>query len=254
MFTREELIKPFYFSGGSTAILLIHGFTACPIDMKPLGERLKNWGYTVQAPLLPGHGTSIEDLKKTSWQDWERAVAEAAEQLKKTCQRVLAIGHSMGGLLALSLAAQGRIDGAVSINAPIIYVDEKLHQAESLIGKIEYVGKPHKTAEISLNSEGIPHFSYIQVPVISFISLNQAIERMKGKLPQISCPTLMVQSMADGTVHPSSGEFIQKSIGDRYCDAVYWKDEDHYLPLSAARDELAQKIREFIEKRQLLVP
>ena len=58
MHKKDEIVQSFHFLGGETGILLIHGFTASPIDLKPIGEIFHNWGYTVNAPLLTGHGTT----------------------------------------------------------------------------------------------------------------------------------------------------------------------------------------------------
>jgi carboxylesterase len=251
MYTKEELVKPFFCQGGEIGILLIHGFTAAPIDMKPLGEKLNSFGYTVYAPLLAGHGLTPEDFKNTSWKDWEHSAAEALECLKETCRKIVAIGHSMGGLIALSLAAQGKLDGIVSINAPIIYRERDYYFADRLLGKQEYVEKPGKKEEISVNKEGLPHFSYVKVPVECLVSLNKILTPIRNELRKIGCPVLVVQSLEDKTVHPRSGRMIEKSIKHRRKDVIYWSKEDHDLPLSPQRDKLAEKIRMFLLKNNL---
>lgn len=253
MYQKEELVKPFIFSGGKTGILLIHGFTACPIDLKPLGERFQALGYSVSAPLLSGHGLTPEEMRNTSWKDWQASADQAMTALKTTCSRVIAIGHSMGGLIALSLAAQGKVDGVVSINAPIIYSQRELHFADRLLGMQEYVDKPNKETEISVNKEGLPHFSYLKVPVECFVSLNKAITPVQNELRKIKCPALIVQSLGDNTVHPRSGRMIEKSISHRQKDVIYWAKQDHYLPLSSERDRLADKIHQFLMKYNLSV-
>ena len=70
MMTREPA---FYFEGGKIGCLLLHGFTGSPLHMRFLGEKLRDAGYTVYAPLLPGHGTSVEDMAKYGWKDWLEA-------------------------------------------------------------------------------------------------------------------------------------------------------------------------------------
>lgn len=253
MYSKEELVKPFVIQGGETGILLVHGFSACPIDIKPLGERFSEWGYTIQAPLLPGHGTTPEEMKHTTWTDWVGTVDEAISQMKKKCTKVIAIGHSMGGLIVLSLASQQKLDGVVAINAPIIYRDHDLHFAERLLGKQEYAYKPQKESEISVNREGLPHFSYIKIPVESFVSLNKAITPVQNELHKIDCPALVIQSLEDKTVHPRSGRMIEKSIKHNNKEVIYWEKEDHYILLSAARDELAHRIQSFLLKYNLAV-
>lgn len=251
MYIKEELIKPFYFDGGKVGIVLIHGFTACPIDMKPLGEALNTYGYTIAAPLLAGHGLTPEELKNTSWYDWVDSASEAVKALRERCEKVIAVGHSMGGLIALSLAAESKLDGVVSINSPIIYSDRNFHFADRLLGKQEYLDKENKQTEISVNREGLPHYSYIKVPVNSFVSFNKAITPVQNELGKIECPALVVQSLEDKMVDPKSGRMIEKSIKHRHKDVIYWAKEDHYIILSAQRNKLADKIQVFLMKNKL---
>lgn len=246
MYTKEDLVEPFYYPGNDTGILLIHGFTASPIDMKPLGESFRDWGYTVSAPLLAGHGRTPEEMQDTVWDDWLGEADKALAQMRKTCKRIIAVGHSMGGLIVLALATEHKIDGLVSINTPIVYRDPELHEAYYLLDKQEYVYKPNKDSEIRITKEGLPHFSYIKVPVKCFVSLNQAITIVKNLLSKIECPTLIIQCLEDQTIHPSSGGIIGERLGSKYKEVIYWENEDHYLPLSPARNELAQKIKYFI--------
>src|SRR6266542_836760 len=100
----DERVGAFAFEGGAVGCLLLHGFTGTPCEMRPLGERLAERGYTVRAPLLPGHGTRVEDLAPTTWEDWYASALASWQELgAETVARVVA-GLSMGALLALHLA------------------------------------------------------------------------------------------------------------------------------------------------------
>ena len=74
---RHPAGQPFFYEGNDTGVLLIHGFTGTCGQMRPLGEALRGAGYTVMAPLLPGHGTSLEDMSRTSGGDWLHCVRDA---------------------------------------------------------------------------------------------------------------------------------------------------------------------------------
>ncbi|ADY57471.1 putative esterase/lipase [Syntrophobotulus glycolicus DSM 8271] len=248
MLTKEELIQPFILGEGRAGVVLIHGFTACPIDMRPLGEYLAGKGYTVHAPLLAGHGATPQELSMTKWEDWRLSAQEAVVALRRRCSKVLAIGHSMGGLIALSLAASGEIEGVASINAPIIYGERELYSVERLLPKIQYLDKPNKENEIHINKEGIPHFSYTQVPIKCLVSLTKAITPVQKSLAQVKCPSLIIQGLEDKTVNPRSGRIIEKSITKAKKEVIYWQQEDHYIVLSTAREELGMKIDSFFEK------
>jgi carboxylesterase len=101
--------------------LLLHGFTGTPAEMRPLGTRLAARGFTVRAPLLPGHGTRVDDLARTTWRDWFAAALESWDELGERSAARAVVGLSMGALLALHLAHErGREVAAVAALAPAI--------------------------------------------------------------------------------------------------------------------------------------
>jgi len=253
VYSKEELVKPFYFSGGEHGLLLIHGFTACPIDLKPLAEILHGFGYTILAPLLAGHGTTPEQMKETSYQDWLNSAKEALALLRKECRQVTAVGHSFGGLLGLMLAVEQQVDRVVSINAPIVLQNKDIARADEYLGKIEYVDKNYKKdqTEITVTAEGLPHFSYTRVPIKCLVEMNRAIAEMENRLPEIKCPALIIQGDRDETVDPVSAQIIAEKLGSSWKKLSSWANEGHYLPLSAKRAELAKEIHNFCKPNPL---
>ena len=106
---------------------LIHGFTATPGTMNPLGQALaQKTGYTISAPLLPGHGRTPEEMAKTRWHDWLRAVQHEFDLLSRRCRDVSVVGLSMGGTLTLLLAESRPVRRAVPIAAALSVYNEKL--------------------------------------------------------------------------------------------------------------------------------
>src|SRR5712692_8608567 len=118
--------EPFYFKGDSVGCLLIHGFSGSPWEMRWLGEQLAADGYTVLGPLLAGHGTTPEDMNTTRWPDWYASVVAGYRQLREECEQVIAIGLSLGGALALHLAAHEPVDGLVLMATPLHIRDWRL--------------------------------------------------------------------------------------------------------------------------------
>lgn len=104
-------------------VVLVHGFTGSPYDVRYLGEQIARAGFSVKAPLLPGHGTSLADLDATRWQDWTEAVERAIDQLRVRCARVAVVGQSLGGLLALYAASHRRDIAAVASLAAPLWLD-----------------------------------------------------------------------------------------------------------------------------------
>ena len=110
--------EPFRHEGGEVGVLLCHGFTGSPQSLRPWAEYLAEHGLTVSLPLLPGHGTRWEDLQITGWQDWYAEVDRELRALRERCAQVFVFGLSMGGALALRLAAKhgDAVSGVVVVN------------------------------------------------------------------------------------------------------------------------------------------
>ena len=100
---------PFFFEAGSdAAVLLIHGFTGTPYEVRGLGLALAEAGITARGIRLPGHESS-EALNCATRDDWRRAVRAAFLDLKDRYRHVGVAGLSMGGLLSLDLAADPQL-------------------------------------------------------------------------------------------------------------------------------------------------
>ena len=97
-----------FFAEGTNGkgILLIHGMTGAPAEMRLVGRRLHQRGYTVYAPLLAGHGRGIDELCRSGWEDWLLSVLRAAERLAEHVGELFAAGICAGGKLGLLAAHQ----------------------------------------------------------------------------------------------------------------------------------------------------
>ncbi|WP_459999509.1 alpha/beta hydrolase [Paradesulfitobacterium aromaticivorans] len=276
----KKMVEPFYFPGGATGCLLLHGFTGSPSEMRLLGEFLKEKGWTILGPKLSGHGSTPEELSGTGWEDWLRDAETGILRLREVCDRVIAVGLSMGGLLALNLASRGLVDGVISMNAPMILQDWRAKFALLYQPFKKYVDKPPKQLSslqtgsrassanaddgaaqthlaYSANSElrisgsnsELERFVYERVPVTALTSLNRGIRQTRQGLKAISCPALLMQSVTDETVQPQSVELIASEIARGYGKPpiIYWKKSGHILTLGPEREQIAAEVARFIE-------
>ncbi len=117
---RKIISQPFKLLGANDkAVLLVHGWTATPYEVKRLGVYLNENGYTVLAPLLSGHGTKPQDLENIKWTDWLKDIIKAYQELKKDYTQVYIIGNSLGANLAVALAKdRADIAGLVLLAMP----------------------------------------------------------------------------------------------------------------------------------------
>src|SRR2546427_10780076 len=113
---QPDQLRPFRIRAGTRGCLLLHGFAGTPPEMRGLGEYLAAAGYDVMGPLLAGHGLTPEAMALTRWTDWVRSAQDALTALRRDCREVFVAGQSLGGTLALHLAATNpAVTGVVAV-------------------------------------------------------------------------------------------------------------------------------------------
>lgn len=202
--------EPFFHSGGSTAVLLCHGFTGNPASMRPWADYLAAAGLTVSLPRLPGHGTTWRDMSRTGWEDWYGEAERAFAELSDKCEQVFVVGISMGACLAFRLAeTQGaKVSGLVVVN-PSLAPDTRLfllapvlkHVVRSLRGIADDIKKP-----------GVTEGGYKRVPVKSAATLPAMWKITARHLNEVTQPVLVYRSTVDHVVGPASMKVLSAAL------------------------------------------
>ncbi len=204
--------EPFSAPGGPHGVLVVHGFTGCPHSMRGLAEAFAAAGFAVELPLLPGHGTSVNDMLETSWADWSAAAEAAYEELASRCERVVVAGLSMGGTLTCWLATRHpEIAGIVCVNAAAERPDE--HFKEIVQGMLDQglVVMPGIGSDIA--DPDVRELAYEDTPLAPLLSLFAAFDELVPALGSISCPALIMTSPQDHVVPPTSSDLLAASVG-----------------------------------------
>ncbi|EGO63710.1 alpha/beta hydrolase [Acetonema longum] len=236
--------EPFLLPGGEHGILLVHGFTGSPSEMRLLGESLQKEGYTVLAPRLPGHGTSPSHMAQTRWMDWYGAVEDAYHVLRGLCREVSVAGLSMGGLLALKLAAEYPVKTVTALSAPIYIADKRLKWLPLYRVVRQYVPKRRRP----LNVDPIYSVGYDRTPLTSLASLLDLIGQVDTVLPRLTAPLLIVQSKAEHTVCPRSAVHILERAGSREKKIVWLTRSGHIVTLDNERHTVFTAIASFLSE------
>jgi carboxylesterase len=133
------MIKPseFHLRGGRSGVLLIHGLTGTPTEMRFVGNGLHRAGFSVLGVQLAGHCGDESDLLATGWRDWYASVVEAAARLRGQVDHLFVAGLSMGALLALKLA----IDSPRDVDGLGLYGTTFVHDgwATPPIGRLAFL-------------------------------------------------------------------------------------------------------------------
>lgn len=204
--------EPFFFAGGRHGVLLLHGFTSTPSTVMDLAQRCATAGYTVSAPRLPGHGTSVADLMETGWSDWAAAAESAYDELAGVCERVAVVGLSMGATLAVHLGAQRRdIAAFVFINP---YVKHQGAEWDELAKTLLDAGvTTYDSIGSDVKKEGVTESSYSQTPIASAATLLEAVKIVNDELCLITAPSLLLSSTEDHVVPLDNGEELIAKYG-----------------------------------------
>jgi carboxylesterase len=199
--------------GRRIGVLVLHGFTGSPASMRPWAEHLAKQGYAVRMPLLPGHGTRWQDLNRTGWDDWYGAVTEAFDELRAECDRVVVVGLSMGGALALRLAAdRGSLLGGVVVVNPAV---DTLRKDVLLLPVLKHVVPTFPAIANDIKKGGADEVAYPVTPLRAAASMFTAFRALRADLGRIEVPVLMFRSREDHIVDVSTSRALHAGIGSR---------------------------------------
>ena len=196
---------------GRIGVLLCHGFTGSPEAMKGWGQHLADRGYAVSAPRLPGHGTTWQDLNTHTWQDWYGEIERAFEALSNQVDTVFVGGLSMGGALALRLAADhpGRVAGLVLVNPAV----GSARKDVKLLPLLQRVVPSFPGIANDIKKEGVVEHGYTRTPLRAAHSMFQGYKALRGDLGRVRAPILLLRSVEDHVADPSSEKTILASVG-----------------------------------------
>ena len=238
--------EPMTHLGSSFGVLVLHGFTGSPWSMRGIAEALANAGFSVEMPLLPGHGTAIEDMFPTRFNDWATAAEGALASLVARTEQVAVVGLSMGGTLTCWLAEHHpEIVGIALVNALVEYPgDEFVSSIRDLldagIETLDGLGS-------DIKKEGSEENSYAGTPVASLVSLLESVESVGAQLGRISCPVLSFTSLEDHVVPPSNGEFLELLVGGSI-ERVLLENSYHVATLDNDAELIEAQIVAFMER------
>ncbi len=240
--------EPWSTGDGPAGVLVLHGFTGNPQSMRPLAEVLATAGFAVELPLLPGHGTAVEDMEPTRWEDWTAAAASAYDTLCERCDRVMVAGLSMGGTLSCWLAARhAEIAGLALVN-PLIETPAPEFRAavEELVADgTEIV--PGVGSDIA--KDGVAELAYPGTPLRAALSLFEGVAAIEPLLPTVTCPVLLLSSCEDHVVAPASGDVLVARVGGPI-ERVWLEHSFHVATLDNDAPVIEERVLDFA--RQVL--
>jgi len=233
--------SPFFWKGNDTAILCLHGFTATTVEVRKIAEFLHHQGYTVSAPLLPGHGTDPQELIRTRWMDWYLEAEKSYHELAQHYSRVFVLGESMGALLTLHLAANYPSICGIMVFAPAIRI-KYLWFSKILWPFKQYLWKGKPNPEI-------PQQSYKVYPLKAASSLYDLQKMIKKEFNQIQTPILVFQGKLDRTIDPLGAVDVFEKIGAQDKEFIFLESSEHIILLDKDLPTVQQICADFLQAR-----
>ncbi len=234
--------EPFYFEGGDTGVLVLHGFTGTTQSMRYLGEQLRDAGFTVCGPRLKGHGTHYEDMEETTYQDWLASAEEGYQWLKQRCSQIFITGLSMGGTLTLHLAADHpEVKGIIPINAAVDIPELEQLKGASEPRFLDAIGS-------DIKQEGANELAYDKTPLQAVQQLLTFMEKTRDRLEDIKCPALIYRSVEDHVVPPLNSSMIYNEIESEEKEIIDLPESYHVATLDNDKETIADGCISFIKK------
>ncbi len=221
------------------ACLVIHGFAGLPGHVAPLCKALNERGFTVVAPLLPGHGETMKDIMKARPKDWVSEVREIAKGLKAIYGRVYVTGISAGGVMALMLAQEGIPDAIAPLGAPVFF-----YTPWTLFYKFirSFFWRARRMAAAEDGEYAMP-----DAPKRDFKWLIREVFVMKNglgktwravgcfrmimgcarKLSRVVCPLVIVHSRKDEMAKPESADLVLSRVSSHDKQVVWLNASSH---------------------------
>jgi carboxylesterase len=238
------VVAPWELGSGRRGALLLHGFAGTPPELRRLGEHLAAHGWRCAGPALAGHGTTPEAMARTHWQDWASSAGDALERLAAQCDELVVAGQSMGGAVALHLAATDpRIRAVATLAAPIWLTDWRL----KVIGLAKYVQRWHTPDpdDVDLADPAAIEelYSYGRRSTSSIHELTRLMGAVRRELPMVRQPVLVLHGGGDRTVDPRNAtDIAARLVCSREVEVAVLPRSGHAMSVDVDREEVNARV------------
>lgn len=255
---------------GRAGVLLSHGITGAPTEMKPLIRRLAARGFTVSCPQLAGHCSTIAELRRTGWTDWYATLAAAFDELRSQCDSVFVSGLSMGALLALKLASDRpeSVDGIATLSATFFYDGWNVPRFKQRFLLPLLIRTPlrhflsyREPPPFGIKDERLRNliatvyesgagdmsgkYGYPEFPGDTIRETFELIKSVKRDLAAVVAPLLIVHATEDDMASLENARYLAQHVSSSSVDTFYVDDSYHVLTLDKRKDDVADRVGEF---------
>jgi len=207
-----DVVSPWRIGDGRRGVLLLHGFAGTPPELRRLGEALARAGWRCHGPLLAGHGTTPDELDRTSWQDWAASADAALTDLRAECDEVMVAGQSAGGSLALHLAANDPgIRAVACLATPVWLAGWKPHALPVAKHLIRW-DRPEDDVDLYRLEGASELWSYDRRSLRSIHEFTRLLAHVRDELASVRAPVLLIHGERDRVIDPANSAEIERRL------------------------------------------
>jgi len=181
-------------------VLLLHGLLDCPLSLKDLGKHLQANGILCKSILLPGHGTTPNDLLSITFQDWINAVHYGIANLSKEVDHLYLAGFSTGAALSIHEALQTSSLSGIILIAPAIRIKVPMNMIVAWHYLKKWLHINHNQWIYKIKE--VDYAKYLSIPFNAVNQVSLLTDLVKGLRLQhtLTCPIFMAVSREDETI------------------------------------------------------
>lgn len=234
-------------------VLLLHGFTSSLKTVDGLVPYLEGAKIPYRMPVLRGHGTHYRDLRNVTSHDWYADAEASLLELAREVDKVLVVGLSMGGLVALNLAIEHHDKiAAVTTLAAALRFRDPLTPLSPLMAKVFRTWpSPNAFNDASLKgtSQNYPKFA-----TDAFVSLLNYARETEKRLSQVRVPICVLQSKKDQVVDPIAANVIYRDVSSVHREIHWFSRSGHEMGQDLERDAVFERVMQFIGRFRAKAP
>lgn len=254
-----------HLDGGRHAVLMLHGLSGTAFEVMHVAKLLNKVGFTVRIPVLPGHRTSVSQLAATTWHDWYGAAEKHFEELSADYDTVSVAGLCMGAVLALRLSAEKgrRVASLVAMSTTLAYDGWSIPWYSFLLPLVLYtplkrfwsyreggsygIKNPAVRKRVSAKMNDKSSVAYDRTPADSIREMLGLVRATKGRLGEITAPTLIIHAAQDEVASPRNADYLERRLcGADRVEKVILDDCYHMITIDNQRDRVAEEAARFV--------
>lgn len=278
MQANESKKYSFYLEGtNAAAVLLIHGITGTPSEMRYFGRILHKAGYTVFCNTLPCHCGTLNELKKARWQDIVKACIEDFKSLQENHKKVFVAGLSMGALAGIHLAYlfPDKLQGIIGLAPTLFYDGWAIHKGQALLPLVwhipflrnainiretwpyglkdefwrEKISKAYSsTTKGSQFNNDVVLFGSPFFPLASLYQHHSFTKVVKKEIPFVKTPILLMHAKEDDMTSSKNAQYILDNIASTDKSLLLLENSYHMITIDQDKDRVAEEAVRFLDR------